>query len=71
MPEGAADAVADTAVPTAGEVPGVPDATDAVAAGAVTVGVDEVVVQPAIQASRITSTAIEMRTTGDFIKISI
>ncbi len=60
-PDVVADAVADAVVPAAGAVTVVPDNpdADAVAAGAVTVGVDEVVVprqyrqagQPALQDS--------------------
>jgi hypothetical protein len=73
MPEVAVDEVAETAVPTAGAVTVAPEDPDAdvVATGAVAAGVEDVVVHPAMQVSRTTSTAILMRATGDFIKISI
>ena len=71
IPDFAADAVAGAAVPAAGAADVAPDAPDAVAAGAVAAGVEEVVVQPATQASRMTSTAILMRAKDGFMRVII
>jgi hypothetical protein len=66
-------AVGDAVVPDGGAVTEAPEDPDAdeVATGAVTVGVEDVVVQPAIQASSMTSTARLIRGTKDFIMCSI